>query len=150
MIALVCLTLVFLLLLLLAVVPDRSSSRVRVFAIFLAPAAAVFVWAAVHAYEGWPVPVAKPPVGAVFVAGVVDEPRAIYLWLTPRGEARPRAYRLPYSDALYLQVIRAQRELRHGHPSRVGSSTLRAGSGQKVPPFLLHRYNLPNPSPPHK
>lgn len=152
--SLLALTLLGILLAALALVPGRLP-RLRLAAVLVAPVAILLVWQAVRAYEGWPVAVNLPPSGAVFVAADVDQGRAIYLWLASPENPRPRAYRIPYSDQAYAQVLRAQQAQKHGQQVRVagrhgGKHGGRAGSGARIPRLDFRAYRLPEPSPPAK
>ena len=98
---------------------------------------------ALSSSRGWPTTEA-PPKDALFISGVVNEPEPgsgdqgdIYLWLVPlhRGHGalsyapgvdEPRAYRLPYSEALYKAVIKAQGIQKHGSPA-----VLHTGKGKR-------------------
>jgi hypothetical protein len=131
-----------------ALVPERLPRPVRVAVIVAAPAAALVVWVAVHAFEGWPLATTTPPLGASFVAADVHEPDWIYLWLEPRSSSRPRAYRIRYSDRLYAQVLKAEQELKRGgtirtqRPDRHGSAGS-ARPGAALPAFELRTYHEP-------
>lgn len=153
MTALLALTLLGILLAALALVPGRLP-RLRLAAVLVAPVAILLVWQAVRAYEGWPVSVSLPPAGAVFVAADVDQGRAIYLWLASPASSRPRAYRIPYSDQAYAQVLRAQQAQKQGRQVRVeghrGKRGGRAGSGARIPRLDFRAYRLPAPRPPAK
>lgn len=132
-----------------ALVPERLPRAVRLTVIVAAPVTATGVWFAVQAFAGWPVAAKRPPVGAAFVAADVHQPDWIYLWLRPKSSARPRAYRLRYSDDLYAQVLRAQQQLKQGRLVMVqrpsGRRRHRGVSGRRatMPPFELQAYREP-------
>jgi hypothetical protein len=123
-------------------------------AILLTPGVAFMVWKESRPITGWPTS-ATPPAHAVFVSGSVDEPTAkspgaIYLWLAKPGEAKPRAYQLPYSRPLHKQVQSALQQARQG--KRVGvrkvrSSAAKNGGGADGPRSPYEAYRLPPPSP---
>jgi hypothetical protein len=138
-----------------ALVPERLPRPARLVLIVAAPFFALFVWRAVHAFEGWPVAASAPPSGATFLAADVREPSWIYVWLTPRASARPRAYRLRYSDDLYAQVLKAQQQMHQGMTVKVYSTRLarRLTAGHSVGSpgsFELRAYREPPVSPPLK
>lgn len=134
------------------------------------------VWNSLDSFRGWPT-TATPPANAVFVQGVVNEPNpqtndpgSIYLWLIPLSSHNgtlgyqssgnePRAYRLPYSEALYKQVLQAQQLLRrghgrpvivHGHGQAHGRGGRRGPHGNGPPSYGMHSYILPPSKPPRK
>lgn len=150
MIWLVALVLLLMVLNALLLIPGRLR-RTRIAAILVAPLSAFVILVAVHSFEGWPVP-SSPPVGSRFVAAVIDEPNAIYLWVIPNG-SRPRAYRVAYSDALYQQVLNAQAAVRRGEAIRVGNGRhgqpRGAALGQRLS-FRLEHYRLPPVQAPRK
>ena len=139
-----------------ALVPDRLPRAVRLLVIVAAPVTAVAVWAAVRAYEGWPLATSTPPVGAAFIAADVHEPDWIYLWLEPSRSSRPRAYRIRYSDHLYAQVLKAQQQLKRGETVRIAERRKsheghgKAVAGPKLPSFELRSYQEPPVRPPVK
>ncbi len=70
---------------------------------------------------GQPRPVLlSPPTGTV-LSYHLDEPRAIYLWVTPPGSSVPAAYALPWSEsqAAELQAA-AEQAKKQGQPLQVG------------------------------
>lgn len=133
------------------------------------------VWNALSSFKGWPT-TATPPARAQFIEGVVHEPDtqtgdpgAIYLWLVPltnpgsplayqQSNGEPRAYRLPYSEQLYKQVLAADaaKKRGHGQPVIVQRAGARRGHGHgrptnlNTPRFQMHSYVLPPPHPPRK
>ena len=139
-----------------ALVPDRLPRPLRLVLIVAAPATALVVWEAVHAFQGWPLTTTAPPLDAAFVAADVHEPDWIYLWLEPRKSSRPRAYRIRYSDRLYAQVLKAQQELKRGRTIRTQrarrSGSARAGKrvSSALPAFDLRVYREPPVRPPAK
>lgn len=132
------------------------------------------VWHALDSFKGWPT-TDTPPARAQFIEAVVHEPDtqtgdpgAIYLWLVPltnpgtplgyqQSNGEPRAYRLPYSEQLYKQVIQAQAAKKRGHGQPViARRVTRRGHGHgsstnfNSPRFQMHSYVLPPPHPPRK
>lgn len=98
------------------------------------------VYSALAYRTGWPTRDSVPS-QAQFLAGSIDEPRAIYLWLIVDG--KPRAYQLPYSRQLHRQVAQANGAAKSGRPigvARLGKN----GRGQKVPRSAVRFYQLPN------
>jgi hypothetical protein len=108
------------------------------------PWLAFAVWQAARPPIGWPES-SRPPHGATLVSGFVRTPAPgdageIDLWLQPPGATRPRAYRLPYSRALHRAVAAALSAERATHgglrlvvqPTRVGSSSRKAGAGLRI------------------
>jgi hypothetical protein len=93
------------------------------------PWLAIAVWQAARPPGGWP-KAAEPPQGAALVSGVARAPTAgdpgeIDLWVEPPGALRPRAYRLPYSQALHRRLaaaLAAQRATHGGLRLLVGRS----------------------------
>lgn len=130
------------------------------------------VWHSLDSFKGWPTTDA-PPARAQFIEAVVHQPDvqsgdpgAIYLWLislsnpgTPLAyqskSDEPRAYRLPYSEQLYKQVLEAQQAKKGAHGQPVIVQTRKRGHGhgrgQNVnTPVQMHSYVLPPPHPPRK
>lgn len=79
------------------------------------------------------------PAEAVLVSCYVDEPSAVYLWLTGDAAAgsvfgyeprptEPRAYKLPYTRSMHAQCQAAQQEQARG--VRVG--VVRSGEGRRT------------------
>lgn len=126
-------------------------------AILLTPGVAFMVWKEHRPMTGWPTN-AGPPADAVFVSGSVEEPSrgshgAIYLWLTRPGEAKPRAYELPYSRPLHEQVQAAMQDAKRGERVGVRRVTQTKGTGtsgaraQTRSPYEAYRLPPPNPGP---
>ncbi len=123
-------------LLLWAVIYARGPWAVKLALIFTVPVFGVVVWHSLESYRGWPANV-SPPADASMVAQYVDEPNAIYLWLIPPGEDKPRAYRIPYTRAAHEQAAKAQEIAKRG-----GRAGFRKTRGVYV------AYQLPPPLPP--
>jgi hypothetical protein len=106
----------------------------------LAVTALYFVgYDAVHEIWGIPSTDAMPE-RFVMLAAVVEEPTsrgpgAIYLWVSEPREGgpmlAPRAYRLPYSKPLHVQVEEGLRKGRDG-VAQMGTAEARAGHGRGV------------------
>jgi hypothetical protein len=77
---------------------------------------------------GQPRPVLfSAPTGTV-VGYHLDEPRAIYLWVTPPGSAVPAAYQLPWSESQAAQLqAAAEQAQKRGQPLQVGRTQGRPG-----------------------
>jgi hypothetical protein len=95
---------------------------------------------------GWPAPIRVPDRFQLLWARVVEpnavkgEPGTVYLWLEEMDEANlpdgnPRAYALPYSQALADKVMKAQSEIRQGRPQGGGRAAVTGdGLGLEPPP----------------
>lgn len=106
---------------------------------------------------GWPV--REPLPGDLAVLAIeVQEPSkgsaesgAVYLWARPAADpqAPPRAYELPYTQALHESASRAQRRLRDGRAqgARRGPASDSATGGGRSPPVF---YDLTKPALPEK
>jgi hypothetical protein len=78
---------------------------------------------------GEPRPVLFAAPSGTVVGYHLDEPRAIYLWVTPTGSAVPAAYELPWSESQAAQLqLAAEQAEKHGQALRVG----RAGPAGRV------------------
>ncbi len=100
-----------------AVIYSRGHWAPKLALICIVPAFGVIVWHSLEGYRGWPAEI-KPPDRAELVGQYIDEPTAIYLWLIPAGESRPRAYKIPYSRQLHEAAARAAGiAKRGGHPA---------------------------------
>ena len=100
-------------LLLWAVIYARGPWLAKLALIVTVPLYGVFVWHSIEQWKGYPAAV-DPPKEAALVAQLVDEPRAIFVWLVAPGEDIPRAYELPYSRAAHQQLANAQALLEAG------------------------------------
>lgn len=112
--------------------------------ILAAPFLAYGLWWNSQPQTGWPTQT-PPPASAAFIAAAVDEPVFIYLWLQPSGSDRPRAYRLPYSRPLHVEVEAASLRLRAGR--RVAFRRVEADRG---PASKYVAYDFPPPVLPEK
>lgn len=126
-------------------------------AIFVVVTFNFFVIGGINSGIGWPT-TARIPTGALFDACVIVEPDpisnnpgAIWIWATPlkatkgyfsftsRG-AEPRAYQEPYTRALHVACLEAQKAAGQGVPMQVGYGKGRAGHQT---PGRVRFYNLP-------
>jgi hypothetical protein len=146
--------------------------------IVVTPLFMFLVWSALGSFTGWPTR-AELPTRSYFIAGTVSEPEpdgdggAIRVWVIPPSgdggpfayepdRSRPRAFELPYTQALHRQVqaanamrargeeveLRASNEARQGD-DRAGRAkgARRSGHSGRGP---FRAYRLPPPSPPRK
>jgi hypothetical protein len=92
---------------------------------------------AVHSIWGIPSTDALPP-KFVMMGAVVQEPNAktpglLYLWVSPISDSgpvlEPRAYKLPYSRKLHLQI---EEGIKKGHSgiSQMGTAEVKPGAGK--------------------
>ncbi|MEN3350445.1 MAG: hypothetical protein V7632_4080 [Bradyrhizobium sp.] len=75
-----------------------------------------------------------------------DDPGAIYLWVEEvdednRPSAIPRAFRIPYSDALAEQTHTAENEIKAGHPQGGRAADFGGGDGTLID--LVREYITP-------
>lgn len=152
----------------------RGKWQIKLAAILIMLGFNFFVWQALATFSGWPTH-QKPPARSVFVQAVVNEPDpqtndpgSIYLWLVPLTKPgsplgyqsngnEPRAYYLPYSEALYQQVLKAQQQQKKGHGQPVIVQSARRHGGVRGSqthgasiPYSMHTYVLPPTKPPRK
>ena len=94
---------------------------------------------AVHQIWGLPSPDALPE-RFVMLAAIVEEPTtrvagAIYLWVSEPREGgpvlAPRAYKLPYSKPLHVQVDEGLRKGKNGI-AQMGNAEAKAGNGRSL------------------
>ena len=126
----------------------------RVLFVLCVPAVAFAIWQAAQPPTGWPA-TATPPKLAEFQWGIVHEPDQlthdpgwIVLWLTPPGETRPRAYRVPYTRQLHKQVEGATGVVKQGGRVAIRRVALRKAAYNKTPKMVF--YVLPPAQPPSK
>ena len=98
---------------------------------------------------GLPRPVLiSAPTGTV-VGYHLDEPRAIYLWVTPPGSAIPASLELPWSERQAAQLQEAaEKAKKRGQPLQVGAIPGRAGLTSAVQGEVRFYARQPPPLPP--
>lgn len=75
---------------------------------------AISVFYSVRSFEGWPI---EKPMGSVFTLHwyVIDESQdVVYVWITERGDDRPRAHIVPYSRKIHRNLDGVRKRLRRG------------------------------------
>jgi hypothetical protein len=128
----------------------RGSWLARLPLLAATPVLAIAVWWQLQQQNGWPTG-GRPVDGSVFVAGVVQSPApgsngAIYLWTTPPGATKPRAYRLPYNRRLEKEVASAARASRAGQKVAIRapkSAKPQGAGGPQAAGAHLRFYRLP-------
>lgn len=144
---------------------SRWPAWVKAGAIVLTGSLYYFTYGALHGFLGWPAQ-EQPPERFQLVGAVVEEgdkntgrPGWIYLWTLPleddRAGAAPRAYRVPYTEALHRQVGEAERQLRRGVVQLGEVQTItappRAGPTKtQQSRTSITLYDLPSPELPEK
>ena len=111
----------------LAAIAIRTPGRapVRFAAVALAALFVPAAWAGMSELMGRPKPAAIEWLGrgaaeATVLAARLRENEGIYLWLELPGAARPRAYALPWDEAMARQLHKAQADAaRHGTAARM-------------------------------
>ncbi len=79
----------------------------------------------------------------------LDEPRAIYLWVTPPRGTVPASLKLPWSERQAVQLQEAAEQAKkHGQPLQVGAVPGRAGLASPVRGEVRFYARQPPPLPP--
>jgi hypothetical protein len=126
-------------LLLLVLVYARLPWPVKAFAVVVTSAFYIVSFTAAQGLLGWATQDKLPPSFKLLQARIVDphtvdgDPGSVYLWVEAldddnRPSGVPRAYRLPYTDALAEKTHAAENQIAAGHPQ--GGRAADFGSGE--------------------
>jgi hypothetical protein len=107
--------------------------------LIVTPLLAVWAWASVDNALGFPketsIDQLKGKTATLFFQ-VVDEPKAIFLWVKMDDEDKMRVYQLPYSRALHEKVDENQAGDKHSERIRFGGGEGNSGEFYVLPPPL--------------
>ena len=139
------------------VIGSRGAWWMKLGAIVVSSAFMFAVWDALDSFSGWPTE-QHPPSRALLLSSAVDEPRAIYVWVTLPSQtgllsykpdaSEPRGYRLPYSRQLHEQLDRGSALARQGRSVELRQSE--ANTSGRPARFVVREYRLPRGSLPQK
>lgn len=105
---------------------SRYSAFLRAFCGVIIICVALVTWHDLGALFGYPV-AAIPPNDSMLESSIVQlDNHAIYLWVVPPSERRPRAFVVPYSLQFARELKKAEDAMRHGNIVR-----LQTGVGHK-------------------
>jgi hypothetical protein len=139
-------------LLLVVLVYARLPWPAKAVAVVVTSAFYIVSFSAAQGLLGWASEDKLPPRFKLLQARIVDphtvegDPGSVYLWVEAldddnRPSGVPRAYRLPYSDALAKRTRTAEDEIATGHPQ--GGRTADFGSGEGGVVEVVREYILP-------
>jgi hypothetical protein len=127
-------------LLLLVLVYARLPWPVKAFAVVVTSAFYIVSFTAAEGLLGWATEDKLPPSFKLLQARIVDphtvegDPGSVYLWVEALDEDNrpsgvPRAYRLPYNDALAEKTHAAENQIATGHPQGGRAADFGTGEG---------------------
>lgn len=127
-------------LLLLVLVYARLPWPVKAFAVVVTSAFYIVSFTAAQGLLGWATEDKLPPSFKLLQARIVDphtvegDPGSVYLWVEAldddnRPSGVPRAYRLPYNDALAEKTHAAENQIAAGHPQGGRAADFGTGEG---------------------
>ena len=127
-------------LLLLVLVYARLPWPAKAFAVVVTSAFYIVSFTAAQGLLGWATQDKLPPSFKLLQARIVDphtvdgDPGSVYLWVEAldddnRPNGVPRAYRLPYTDALAEKTHAAQDQIAAGHPQGGRAADFGTGEG---------------------
>ena len=127
-------------LLLLVLVYARLPWPVKAFAVVVTSAFYIVSFTAAEGLLGWATEDKLPPSFKLLQARIVDphtvegDPGSVYLWVEALDEDNrpsgvPRAYRLPYTDALAEKTHAAENQIAAGHPQGGRAADFGTGEG---------------------
>jgi hypothetical protein len=130
-------------LLLLVLVYARLHWSLKAVAVVVTSAFYVISFTEMRGLLGWATTARLPTSFKLLHARIVEphtlegEPGAIYLWVEEldednRPSAVPRAYRVPYSDALAEKTHAAENEIKAGHPQGGRAADFGGGDGSII------------------
>ena len=139
-------------LLLVVLVYARLPWPAKAFAVVVTSAFYIVSFSAAQGLLGWASEDKLPPRFKLLQTRIVDphtlegDPGSIYLWVEAldndnRPSGVPRAYRLPYTDALAKRTRQAEDEMATGHPQ--GGRTADFGNGEGGVIEAVREYILP-------
>jgi hypothetical protein len=130
-------------LLLLVLVYARLHWSLKAVAVIVTSAFYVISFTEMRGLLGWATTARLPATFKLLHARIVEphtlegDPGAIYLWVEEidednRPSAVPRAYRVPYSDALAEKTHAAENEIKAGHPQGGRAADFGGGDGSII------------------
>jgi len=113
--------------------------QVKLFAVFITTVFYIGTWYGLQQLQGWPLDGSLPNKFRL-ISETIEQPNkrkgtdgAIYLWVVDQAEDadnRPRAYRLPYHEALHEDIAEATARGRPQIGKRVEQSSVNQSEGQ--------------------